>query len=136
MELTIALVFLGSAIVVFFANEFSHVFKKIWAIPGVKLLLPLCVLSWVVVVYEAWGYWLLQKGHGILDRVVHVLVLWLPFEAGALACIRIIFLFIIASVPLWIHRVRPTKNSLKETAVFSWGLVLWMVAVVLIVVPY
>ncbi len=136
MELTIALVFLGSAIVVFFANEFSGVFKKIGRIPGVKLLFPLCVLSWIVVVYEAWGYWLLQKGHGILDRAIHAGALWLPFETGALACIRMICLFVIASVPLWFHRFWPAKNISKETAVFSWGLALWMVAVVLIVVPY
>lgn len=48
MYFSLTVMILCTAIIVFFIDEFTSVYKKIIKIPGVKLFVPLIVISWLV----------------------------------------------------------------------------------------
>lgn len=52
MYLTLTLLILCTAIIVFFVDDFVSLYKKIIKIPGVVLLVPLLAASWLVIEYE------------------------------------------------------------------------------------
>lgn len=58
---TIALVVFIFAIAVFFAKEFSNIIKKIMAIPGMKLVLPLLLATLFIVFFQPEAFWCLTK---------------------------------------------------------------------------
>jgi len=49
MLFTLAAVVFFAAIVTFFSQEFIGIFKKIFAIKGAKLILPLLLASWCII---------------------------------------------------------------------------------------
>lgn len=134
MLITIALLVLCSSIVVFFSQEFIGLFKKIFSIPGVKLLFPLILASWLIEVYEDWGYWLLLKCQALLHQFVYQLTTLLPFETAAISVTRIIFLFLFASLPIWFFhlRAKQTKRRHPQPSILWLSLTLWIVAATLL----
>lgn len=136
MVVTIALVVFLSSIVAFFAEEFGRMFKKIFAIPGAKLLLPLAFASWLIEVYEDWGLWLLVWFQALLNQALHKLSTFMPFERGSISLIQIIYLFLIGSLPIWIFRYRAIRKGSRKPQPFSYwlGLILWISATIMLVV--
>ena len=136
MLVTIALVVFFASIASFFAPEFGRVFKKIFAIPGAKLLIPLVVASGFIVIYEEAGHWLLIRFQIMLHQWVIKLDTLIPFEAGSLSIARIISLFIIASLPIWIARGSAIRKKRLEphTGTYWIGLVLWIIGAILLTV--
>lgn len=49
---SLVLIVCCAAIIIFFSQEFKRLFKKIFAIRGAKLVLPLAVASWFVFTYS------------------------------------------------------------------------------------
>jgi hypothetical protein len=127
---------LCAAIVVLFSQEFASVFKKIFAIPGVKLFLPLFVVSLLVEYYQAMGIWFLLFYKDYLHIFLHYLVSVLPFAKGAITFVHILYLFVIACVPIWIlygwawHKKRPKP----WTHAYQLGFICWLTAAVLLTV--
>ncbi len=138
MLVTIALVVLCSSIVVFFSEEFISLFKKMLAIPGVKLLLPLVIASLFVEMYESWGLWVLARCQAALHQVIYLLSRLVPFETGSVSLMRIVYLFIIASLPVWCFLLKSRLQGRRYPVhpfTYHLGLVLWVMAVILLSVP-
>ena len=133
---TISLVVFCASIAVFFAQEFGRVFKKILAIPGAKLLLPLFLASSLIIIYEEIGHWLLLRVQITLHQLIFKLDTVVPFETGSISLTRIISLFIIGSLPIWVsHWSALSKKNQEPHAGTYWiGLVLWIFAAVLLTV--
>jgi hypothetical protein len=136
MLLTLALIVLCSAIIVFFSDEFAGLIKKFFSIPGFKLVIPLIFASLLIEAYEDWGLWLLlwfQKG---IHQVVYKFATFMPFETGAVLIVRILFLFLAASVPLWISNLRAKRLGRRypDSFTFWLGLTLWLIAIILLTV--
>ena len=120
MQPMFAFIVLGLAIVAFFSQECIRVCKKITSIPGAKLLLPLAFASWMLEEYEDWGGWLLVKFQAVLHQTIHFFSTLLPFEfeRGKISLIRIIFLFLLACLPVWLpvwlHRLKAIDHHLSR----------------------
>ena len=110
MLLTLALTVLIGSVFVFFSQEFIRLFKKLMSIRGVKLFLPLVIASCLVEIYEEWGRWLLLRFQLAVHEVIYQLATFVPFDTGAISLIRILYLFILAGLPLWIYRLRTKKK--------------------------
>jgi hypothetical protein len=134
--LLLALVVLGSAIFVFFSDEFVKFLGKIFSIPGVKLLLPLALASLIIEAYEDWGYWLLVKAQAFLHQFVNKFATFLPFEWGAVAVTRIVIIFLFICLPIWFFRIRAKKKGQRhpQRLAYYLGLTLWIFAVILLTV--
>jgi len=134
MMVTIAVIVFCASIAAFFAQEFGRMFKKFFSIPGFKLLIPLIIASWLIEMYEEWGLWLLLRIQAWLHQFVHQLHRLVPFEQGSLPLTKIIYLFLVASLPIWIFRLATFRNwSRKHTPHTYWvGLVLWIIAAILL----
>lgn len=134
MILTIALVVLFAAIVVFFSQEFTNFFKKLASIPGVLLLVPLLIASWVVEVYEAWGHWFIIITEALLHQAAAGLSALLPFEKGALTVVYVSLLFLFAGMPVWLTQIKNIKKGGRKPELAYWiGAMLWIIGVILIV---
>lgn len=137
MVWTVAFVVLFSAVLVFFSNEFAQGLKKFFSIPGMKLLIPLILASWLLETYEDWGYWLLIKIQAAFHQMLHYLVQMMPFERGAAAFVQIIVLFLLGGLPLWLVFLRAKhkgKRYPQLEGVYYFSLIVWIVAVLLLIV--
>ena len=136
MLVTLAAIVLITSILVFFSQEFVRLFKKVMSITGVNLLLPLFIASILIETYELWGVWLLENCHLALHLLIYKVTVLLPFETGALLLMRVIFLFLFASAPVWYFRLRYKKNIRLYPKKFSYclGLTLWIIAAILLAV--
>lgn len=136
MLVTFAIVVFLSSIVVFFADEFGGYLKKILAIPGAKLLLPLVLASFFVEIYEGLGLWLLARCQVFIHQLIYQCAKVLPFEKVSITVARIVYLFLVASLPLWIFRFRAMRRGQRKPQHFAYylALLLWMVATILLTV--
>ncbi len=136
MLLRLAVVVFCCSIVVFFAQEFGRLFKKILSIPGFKLLLPLVLASWLIESYELWGQWVLLKIQAGFHLVINATATLIPFTTGAVSFTRIIFLFVLASLPLCVYRLRARQQKRRHPEPVSYwlGLTIWVVAAILLTV--
>ena len=136
MLVTIAIIVFLASIASFFSQEFTRLFKKIFAIPGVKLILPLFLASFIIIFYEEFGQWLLVRFQIFLHKVVVKLDMILPFKTGFISLGRIISLFIIASVPIWIAEWSAIRKKYQapHSGTYWLGFVLWIVAAILLTV--
>ena len=136
MLFTLALLVFCSAIFVFFLDEFKGLLKKIFSIPGFKLVIPLIIASLVIEAYEAWGQWLLlwfQKG---LHQILYKFASFMPFEMGAVLVVRILFLLAAAMLPVGISHFRAKRQGRRQPESFTFwlGLTLWLIAIILLTV--
>ncbi len=107
--LTISLVVFVCAIVVFFSKEFGNTIKKIMSIPGMKLILPLAIVTLVIVYLEAEVLWCLTKLQLIVlvvrDKLAHLLPLqrMANYLATLLVLMSLSFLPVVA-IDYWYRR--------------------------------
>lgn len=133
--LTLALVIAFSAIIILFSREFGALFKKIFAFRGAKLFLPLIIITWFIVFYEPYVYFVLL----FIKRNLHLLITfvadYLPFSFGATSVVSIIVLTIVAILPVYaldVWSIRKTRYPFaygKFLSVFLW---LWVVVLITI----
>ncbi|KTD50177.1 hypothetical protein Lqui_1502 [Legionella quinlivanii] len=127
MLLTLALVVFCSAIIVFFAEEFGGVAKKIFAIPGVKLILPLLIASSIVALYEDWIVWILLINKYAFHSAMSSIASLFPFEQFAAETVQILFLLILTLVPPFIFiTLRKRKTILPFPYTWLICLLLWL----------
>lgn len=113
MYLTLALVVFSAAILVLFSQEFIGIFKKIFAIKGAKLFLPLLIGSWLVVDFEDIFLWGLYYFREIVNAIVLFLSQIIPFQ-GAYSIVLIILLTIISVVPVFLFDMYLIKKTYKH----------------------
>ena len=121
-------VMLGSIFIVFL-QEFKSIFKKIKAIPGMELIFPLLVVSWIVEKYEDWNYWLLASGQFFTTQLIANITEYLPFKWHAIYFIRIFLLLLLAIIPAAILSFIVYKKGRFEPWPFIYrlSLVLWVI---------
>jgi hypothetical protein len=107
------------------------------AVPGVKLLVPLLFVSFLIEAYEEVGLSFLLWVQSFLHHVAEQLATFLPFEMGSLLIIKIMLLFLIAAVSIIATRARPALKRDYSTKPSSYwiGLALWLLAVILFSIP-
>lgn len=136
LMLTLASVVFFSAIFLLFWQEFGRFLGKLFAIKGVKLFFPLIVASCCIESYaEELRSALLILSYALYE-VMYKASLLLPFQAG-LSVVEILFLFLIASLPVWLAWFQIRRNPLSSIPRFSYyiGFVLWIVTVSLMIQP-
>ncbi|ASQ46823.1 hypothetical protein [Legionella clemsonensis] len=136
MLLTIALVVFSCAILVFFSQEWSNFLKKMFAIRGMKLLLPLFVVSLLVAYYEVWVSWGLLRIKWGLHYAAAILENWLPATFAPLIA-NLILLMGLAVLPValanfWIKHKR--FEPFQYAFVTSMGI--WLLVAILLTVSY
>jgi hypothetical protein len=136
MLLTITLLVLGSAILAFFASEFSGFAKKILKLPGMMLILPLLGASYLVVSFEDFILWVLmgyQKILKALSASVADLLSSLPIN-NELAVIMVIMMSSI--VPLLIYSHYHERKTYRPYAyVILVSGCLWFLSTALLILP-
>lgn len=136
LMLKLASIVFFSAIFLLFSQEFGRILGKLFAIKGVKLLLPLIVASCCIELYvEELRSALLILSYALYE-VMYKASLLLPFQAG-LSAVKILFLFLIASLPVWLAWFQIRRNPLSIIPRFSYyiGFVIWIVTVGLMIQP-
>lgn len=135
--LVLSLVVLGCSIVVFFSQEFGNFFKKIFAVPGMKLLLPLILASAVVVDYNNWILWGLLLFKAFLHRFSTMLASWMPFHTGADIVANVLILAGFSILPVlainfWVKK--KTYRSFQYAYLTST--IIWLLVALLLTVSY
>lgn len=98
----LALVVLLGAIIVLFSEEFIKSFKKLWAIKGAKLLLPLFAASWFIYTFDFWFLWVIFYLSEFLHFILAFLIRLMPFQQGAKSVALVILLIFFSVVPVLI----------------------------------
>ena len=114
MLLTLALVVFFAAIFVFFSQEFIRTFKKVLAIKGAMLLIPLAIASWLVYSFDYWALWAIYYYRELLKGVLTFLMRITPLYQISSSVAIILLLTFISVVPVflldWIFRKRTYKS--------------------------
>lgn len=133
----LSLIVVGCSIVVFFSQEFGNAFKKLFAIRGMKLLLPLILTTALIVYYEHWVLWGLLHFQTILQGCVTLFAGWLPFQTGASSVAKVLILFVSSILPVFALHVwlkKKTYQSFKHAYVTST--MIWLLVGILLIVSY
>ena len=129
---TLLLVVFCSAILVFFSREFGAFFKKIFAIPGVKLLLPLLLVTGLIVYFETWVLFGLLYLKIALHNLQAFIEAILPFKMGAESTASIIILFGLTLLPVYalnFHSKRKTYEAFKHSVMVS--IIIWLLLAII-----
>lgn len=113
MLLTLAMVVLFASIAVFFSQEFIRTFKKIFAIKGVKLFLPLFLASWLIFTFDYWSLWCVYYYREILQAILIFLIQIMPFQQAAEPIALIILLTVISVLPVFLIDFFMRKKTFK-----------------------
>lgn len=135
MLLTLALVVLFGAILVFFSEEFGKTIKKLFAIKGAKLIIPLFVVSWLIFSFDFWVLWAILYLRDMLHAVLNFLVQIMPFQKWAVQVVQVFMLTFLSVVPVLILNFisqKKTYKSYKHPHLTSG--VIWILSVVLIII--
>lgn len=135
--LTLALVVAFSAIIILFSREFGALFKKIFAVPGGKLFLPLIIMTSLIVLYEPWVYTALLY----IKRNLHYLITLgadcFPFTMGAISLVSIVIIMLFALLPAYlmdVWSIRKTHIPFSHSKFL--GVFLWLMVLILIVTGF
>lgn len=100
MLLTLALVVIGASIAVFFSQEFMRTFKRIFALPGVKLFAPLIFASWLVYTFDHWVLWGVFYYRETLFACFHFFEDLLPIHAWTQPILLVLFIWGVTILPV------------------------------------
>jgi quinol-cytochrome oxidoreductase complex cytochrome b subunit len=113
MQATLALLICLAAIFVFFSQEFISTFKRVFAIKGAKLILPLAAGSWLIYSFNMEFLWLIIYIREALQKILMILVKLIPAHQYATSLALVVMLTILSVVPVyimdWINRRRNHK---------------------------
>lgn len=136
MYLTLALVVFFAAILVLFSQEFINIFKKIFAIKGAKLFLPLFIGSWLVVDFEDIFLWGIYYFRETLNAIVWFFSQIIPFQ-GAYSIVLIIWLTIISVVPVFLLDMYLVKKTYKHYEYpYITSTLIWIITALAFVVTH
>jgi hypothetical protein len=135
MLLILSLVVFIGAIIVCFSTELINIVKKIHAIPGVSIFLPLIVASSVLIRNQSIVCWCLIHTQIALYVIILHVMHWLPFTINAYAVARIIILFTLTLLPMLLMSAwRSYKNYQPFTHAWLVGLMIWLILAMLLTI--
>lgn len=120
-----------------FSQEFGRMLKKIFAIKGTKLFLPLIVASYIIEIFEEEFRWLLIFCANALHDMMQSTTLMLSFQ-GSLHLVQILTLYLIASLPVWLVWLNVRKKTISTVPMITYylGTAFWIVTAFLIIVRF
>ncbi len=126
MFLSLVALILAAASIVLFSEEFAGLIKKMSKIPGVMLIIPFFIASWLLIKFEPWVFSLLVSFNHFIEWCVGMLAYIFPFDTGALLLSRIIVLSMLSMAPVllvdWLSRKRThrpyERRYLLSTVIF------------------
>ena len=135
MLLTLALVILFGAILVFFSEEYGKTIKKLFAIKGAKLIIPLFVVSWLIFSFDFWVLWAILYLRDMLHAVLNFLVQIMPFQKWAVQVVQVFMLTFLSVVPVLILNFISQKKTFKSYKhPYLTSGIIWILSVVLIII--
>lgn len=105
---------LCAAIVVFFAEDFKKSIKRIFAIKGAQLFLPLIAASFFVNYFSFWVLWILYYIKECLVLILKLLMMTLSKSFYALALYEIFLLTLLAVIPVFLLNHFSYKRNFKR----------------------
>lgn len=135
--LEMALIILISSILVFFSEEWGNLFKKIFAIRGVKLFVPLIMASWLIVDYEPW----LLKGllgiKYVLHAIINALQSIMPSWSITPSLLTVLVLMLVSVLPvIGVDYLIRRKSPLGYRHKIQTCLILWISTAILLTVSF
>lgn len=106
-----AILILIAGIIVFFLDEVSRLWKKIFLIPGMKILLPLFAASFLIEASGEWSLWLLLRIMTLTNQFIAFLASFFPNCSYANTLFHIILLSLIGVLPIWIAKLKPKTSN-------------------------
>jgi hypothetical protein len=129
--ITLTLVVLATSIIVFFSQEFTQVFKKIFAIPGAKLFIPIVFASWLVFQYKYWIVWGLKYYRDVLREVLITLSQALSLNEILTKVLVIILLTCVSIIPVVVLEFYLHRKTYKSYPYpYLTSTVLWLVSAI------
>ncbi|WP_298623187.1 hypothetical protein [uncultured Legionella sp.] len=135
MLLTLAVVVFSAAIMILFSQEFIRTFKKIFAIKGAKLFLPLFIGSWLVISFEDLCLWGIYYYRELLNAVILFVTQIIPFQQGAYSIVFIILLTVISVVPVFLFDMYLVKKTYKHYEYpYLTSTLIWLISALILLV--
>lgn len=113
MLLTLTLLVLGCSIIVFFSDDFSKLIKKLKKIPGVAVLVPLLIASFIILYFEVIIEQILHQIKLLIDWDIEFLAKILPLNEAAIPMATLITLILTVIVPTLIINKIHLKRSFQ-----------------------
>lgn len=134
MLLTLATVIFFASIALFFSQEFVRIFKKIFAVKGVKLFLPLAVASWLVYNCDYWFLWIIYYCREVLNAALSFLTRLVPLSEIASAVALIFLLTLSSVVPVILLDLLSKRKTYKGYKYpYLTSTLIWIVCSVLLI---
>lgn len=135
MLLLLSMFVLFTAIVGFFSREIIDFLSRLFSIPGVKIVLPIFLVSLAVESDAVWGWWGLSSFRMILSSIEQVFVKLMPFQTMDKEVARILFLTLLGCLPLGIALVLTRKKPMTKAPYYAYrvGAFLWVLSVIVLV---
>ena len=117
---------LGTAIFVVFIHDFRRLVAKLFELPGVKLLLPLFIVTSLIFFNEPTVFWILLQMQIALLTGVSYLTDLIPLKEGAQRVAYVIALLFLTLLPEFIMDFWERKQVIKQfsntriVSVFIW----------------
>lgn len=132
--ITLFLVICCTAIFCFFSQEFNRLFKKIFAVRGAKLILPLAIGSYVVYTFDFLILDILFYIRDKLNTIVTFLNHTLPHSPHTEDMILIILLTAVSLVPVGIlHFLSYRKTHKPYPHPYLVSTLIWIICAILLI---
>lgn len=135
MLVTLALLVFFGSILVFFSEEFTKLFKKLFAIKGAKLFIPLFIASWLIYTFDFWFLWAVFYIRETLLYLLIFLTNIMPFKTGAESVALVIIISAVSVVPVFLLDIQARRKNFKPYKfpyVTSW--IIWILCVLLLII--
>ncbi|HHM2300075.1 TPA: hypothetical protein ACRIDK_003021 [Legionella anisa] len=130
-----ALVVLFGVVMVLFSEEFSKSLKKLWAIKGARLLLPLFAASWFIYTFDFLFVWVIFYLSKFLHEILAFLIRLMPFQQGAESIALVILLTFFSVVPVLIIDFFTRKKTYKSYPYpYITSTLIWILCIVLLII--
>lgn len=134
MLILLSMLVLFTAIVGFFSREIIDFISRLFSIPGVKLVLPILLMSLLIESDSIWGWWGLSSFRSLFSVIEQWIVKWMPFQTAEHEIARIVLLTLVGCLPTGIAVIRSRKKPLSTSRYFAYrlGFFLWVVSVIVV----
>jgi len=133
MLLTLAMVIFFASIAVFFSQEFIRGIKKIFAIKGAILFIPLLIASWLIYTFQYWALWGVFYYREVLQTMLSFLIHIMPFKQAARPLSLILLLTFISVVPVLVIDLLMVKRTyLHYKYPYVTSALIWLISAVLL----
>ena len=132
VTITLALVVIVTSIFLFFSQEFGKTGRKIFSIPGVKLLLPLTIASLLIELHEPFFHWLMVKFKLSYHHFTGLIAQEFDLPVSILNALLIFVLTILPIACLRLWEVRYNRPEPRPVTIQS-GLFIWIILAILLI---